>query len=329
MGFVWEHGSMILAAKAASSSVASLPYRWVGAGANGFLATSDSTAANSWTTRTSSFGTSQIFWVESNGIDNWVAVGAAGKLATSPDGITWTQRTSSFGTTDIKVVNYANNIWVAGGVSSGGTPKFATATDPTGTWTQRTSGFSSGDIQGITFGAGLWAAISSTGEIRTATDPTGTWTLRTSTLTASAGAGTAIRYCSQQNVFVAGFDSGTTGAFASSTDGITWTARNSPVSLLGASGGGRFCNNSSAIITAFTTSTDFDIASSTDGATWTDRTPAATNVVYGQPGVDGNGLIVLPYGQSTLAQSSSDGTTWTAITGPGSFIEIISHSTGL
>ena len=28
----------------------------------------------------------------------WVAAGASGMLATSPDGINWTQRTSSFGT---------------------------------------------------------------------------------------------------------------------------------------------------------------------------------------------------------------------------------------
>ena len=29
----------------------------------------------------------------------WVAAGDAGKLATSPDGITWTQRAPGFGTT--------------------------------------------------------------------------------------------------------------------------------------------------------------------------------------------------------------------------------------
>jgi len=318
---------MIIAAKGVAASSSGLPYRWVAAGISGYLGTTDSTSATTWTTRTSSFGTTQINDVKSNGVNMWVAVGDAGKLATSPDGITWTQRTSSFGTTNILCIAYGNGIWVAGGTSSGGTPKFATATDPTGTWTQRTSGFASGDIDTITFGNGLWAAISSTGEIRTATDPTSTWTLRTSTLTASSGFG-AIRYCAAQNIWVAGFDSGTTGALASSTDGQTWTSRDSPTSLI-TSGGGFYINNNSVIAaTIFKTGPTVDIITSTNGTTWTDRTPGATASVMGRPGVDGNGLMVLPFGLGN--QTSTDGTTWTANAGQyPNFANVVANSAGL
>ena len=66
----------------------------------------------------------------------WVAAGASGLLATSPDGITWTQQTSSFATTTIRAVAYDGSQWVAAGTSG----KLATSPDGI-TWTQQTSSF--------------------------------------------------------------------------------------------------------------------------------------------------------------------------------------------
>ena len=66
--------------------------------------------------RTSSFGTSTINGI-AYGNSLFVAVGAIGKIATSPDGITWTQRTSSFGTNNIIAITYANSLFVAVGAS--------------------------------------------------------------------------------------------------------------------------------------------------------------------------------------------------------------------
>lgn len=310
---------MILAARAVAGSAPSLPYRWVGVGGSGFLATSDSATASSWTTRTSSFSTTSINKVAANGFDYWVAVGDAGKLATSPDGITWTQRTSSFSTSGIYGVAFGNSVWVAVGDSG----KLATASDPTGTWTQRTTGFSgSVGIRSVFFGNGLWVAINDSGEIRTATDPTSTWTLRTSTLTV----GDDVRWCSGQSVWVASGDLGATGALASSTDGLTWTSRN--VNVAPAQGSLGLISNSSVIVFNFLDSSfDIDIETSTDGTTWTNRTPARTNLAYGSGGVDQSGFIVLP-SNSNFVQTTSDGTTWTSRTGPTTACDSISHSVG-
>ena len=65
----------------------------------------------------------------------WVAAGASGMLATSPDGINWTQGTSSFGTTILTIAH--NGVqWVAAGDSG------LLATSPDGiNWTQGTSSF--------------------------------------------------------------------------------------------------------------------------------------------------------------------------------------------
>ena len=62
--------------------------RYVAVGASGKLATSSD--ALTWTLRTSSFGTTAINDVYSNGTV-FVAVGDLGKVATSSNGLTWGQ----------------------------------------------------------------------------------------------------------------------------------------------------------------------------------------------------------------------------------------------
>lgn len=310
---------MILAAKACSSIVGG--YLWVAVGNTGQLSTSESGTASSWTARTSSFGTTDILFVKSDGFGSYVAVGNAGKLATSPDAITWTQRTSSFSTSNITGVAYGNGVWVAVGASG----KLATATDPTGTWTQRTTGFSgSVDITGIYYGNGIWVAINASGEIRTATDPTSTWTLRTSTLTAG---NMPPRYNTTGSIWTAGIDGNvSTGALASSTDGITWTARNTP-NTTSITPRGYVVSNSTIIVVAYLMGS-FDYATSTDGITWTDRTPATSNASCGQGAVDANGFMVIPRASGTV-ETSSDGITWTSRTGPASVaVSCICHSSG-
>jgi hypothetical protein len=172
---------------------------------------------DSWTQRTSSFGTTSILSVAyGNGV--WVAVGSSGALATATDPTgTWTQRTSSFGATSIRSVAYGNGVWVAVG-SSGA---LATATDPTGTWTQRTSSFGATTINSVTYGNGVWVAAGNAGALATATDPTGTWTQRTS----SFGATTINSVTYGNGVWVA---VGGSGALATATDPTgTWTQRTS------------------------------------------------------------------------------------------------------
>jgi len=79
---------------------------WVGVAAFGGLYTAvDPTAP--WTGRTSSFsgtGINSVDYSASLGI--FCAVGDAGKIATSPDGITWTQRVNSFDIVGIHTVSW-------------------------------------------------------------------------------------------------------------------------------------------------------------------------------------------------------------------------------
>jgi len=292
-----------------------LPYLWVAGGFNGGLSTGSSTtfADGTWTSRTSSFGTDPIYGVASNGTSLYVAVGDNGKLATSPDAITWTQRTSSFGTSTIKHVAYGGGYWVA----VGQTAKVAYSTDGIN-WTQKTTGIGSGFVNRVAWGNGLWVIGNSNGELWTATDPTGTWTSRTSTLTQIS----FIHYAPSQSVWVACGDTGTTGALASSSDGLTWTARNSTFNI--SSGTGLFASNSSVIAHYGSDgSLSVDIQTSTNGTSWTNRTPGTTSdLIYGPNcASDDSGLLVLN------AQTSTNGTSWTTKNGPPDFI-CLCHSSG-
>jgi hypothetical protein len=172
-------------------------------------------ALQTWTTRTSGFGTSVINSV-TFGAGLYVAAGRDGKITTSPDTVTWTSRTSNFGADQIRSVAFLNNLFVA----VGGARKISTSTNGT-TWTARTSNVT-GTFTAVTdvaFGNSLFVAGADSGEITTSPDGT-TWTLRTS------GFGiTGIQGVSFGNgIFVA---VGGDGKIASSTDGITWALRTS------------------------------------------------------------------------------------------------------
>ena len=239
-----------------------LPYRWVAVGEQGKMITSDSSTFATLTERTSSFGTTNIRGVQSNGTSMYVAVGHDGKLATSSDGITWTQQTSSFGTTWIYAIAYGNGVWVAVGDAG----KLATSTDGT-TWTQRTSSFGTSDIFCVAYGNGVWVAAGASNKLATATDPTGTWTQRTNTHNSTIE---AVAYSAGLGIWVTGADSGTTGALQSATDPTgTWTARTSSQSLFSeevvrlVAAPGRF------ILYAATTNRWIY---STNGTTWTTST---------------------------------------------------------
>lgn len=293
-----------------------LPYQWVAVGSSGELFTSTSTtvATGSWTSRTSSFGTTVINNVASNGTSLYVAVGEGGKLATSSDGQTWTQRTSSFGTDNISGIAYGDGYWVAVGANT----KCAYSTDGI-TWTQNTTGLS-GAIGTASWGNGTWIVSGGAG-LYTATNPTGTWTSRTSTISSPG----RTLYFKGQSIWLAGADTGTTGAFASSTDGITWTARNSPVSLFSATAS-FVANTTVAAVGFFSASLTMDIASSTNGTSWTDRTPATTSVLTINGASDDAGLLV--YLSGATVQTSSNGSTWTSQSSASGNLLNICHSSG-
>ena len=154
--------------------------RWVAVGFLGKCMTSDDDGVT-WTARTSSFGSSQIgavVWASS--LSLFVAVGASGKIATSPDGITWTQRTSTFDSSGtIYAIAWDGTTLVAGGATAAAAPEIETSTDGT-TWTSRTPGGSTYPLS-MAAGRNLFVSGRTAGEIWTSSDSGVTWTQVTET----------------------------------------------------------------------------------------------------------------------------------------------------
>lgn len=247
-----------------------------------------------WTTRTSNFGTTQIFSV-AYGNSLWVAGGKSGQLRTSTDAVTWTTRTSNFGNTGIDSIAYGNSLWVAGGYAG----QLRTSTDAI-TWTTRTLNLGNQRIHSVAYGNNLWVAGGTNGQLRTSTDAI-TWTTQTSNFGASAIFSVAYG----NNLWVA---AGYTGQLRTSTNAITWTTRTS-----------NFEESYSQIL-----SVAYDnnlwvaagyyglLSTSTNAITWTTRTSnfgtsPIQSVAYG------NNLWVAGGNYGEL-RSSTDAITWTTRT---------------
>jgi hypothetical protein len=182
---------------------------WVMAGDYGILATS--TDCVSWTTRTSTFGTSNIYEVAYNGSNLWVAVGYSGTLRSSTDGITWTTRTSGFTTNNIYTVCSGTPTakWVIGGQNN----NVRSSTDGI-TWTARTGGFAAGEaIVAARWATSKYVAAGDYGRIASSTDAV-TWTSRYMAATGIM----CLEFLNSTWVCSDGY-----GIVRSSTDAITWT----------------------------------------------------------------------------------------------------------
>jgi hypothetical protein len=98
---------------------------WVAYGADGKMATATN-PTGTWTSRTSSFGTDEIFDVAYGADGVWVAVGGGGKIATATDPTgTWTQQTSGFSTSAVKAVGHGKWWVIVGGDGKVGTSSWA------------------------------------------------------------------------------------------------------------------------------------------------------------------------------------------------------------
>lgn len=204
---------------------------------------------NTWTTRTSTFGTTNIFAL-TFGNNTYIAAGASGQLRTSTDSITWTTRTSN-ATTILRALTFGNNTYVAAGDSG----QIRTSTDGI-TWTTRTSNLND-LIRALAFGNNTFVAAGDAGRLNSSTDGI-TWTTRTSNFSATSN---ILSLTFGNGLFVAG---GGGGGLSTSTDGITWTARTSGITnnILSL----HYFNN-----LYFYGSPGAVIGTSTDGITWTTR----------------------------------------------------------
>lgn len=232
----------------------------------------------------------------------FVAVGSAGVIITSPDGVTWTPRTS--GTAyNLVGVCWASGIglFVACGSDSGGL-NTEIRTSPDGiTWTQRYTAATPPTLSGVCSNSAgtVVIAYGSAGAMFSSTNGT-SWTSRTSQFSSD----NILQASWNGSLFVA---VGGSGKVSTSPDGITWTARTSGTAngLIGVAANpstGRCvaCGATGTVIT------------SADGINWT--TPGTLNNVGSgnliQVGFGDGIFIVGPFSSGTNYWVSSDGVWW-------------------
>jgi hypothetical protein len=87
---------------------------WAVGNGIGQISTSPSTAKDSWTLRTTGFGSEAIYGLVYDG-SKFIAVSGSGNIRTSPDAITWTARTSNAGSNSLSKAVYSNGVVVAVG----------------------------------------------------------------------------------------------------------------------------------------------------------------------------------------------------------------------
>jgi len=174
-----------------------------------------------WSQQVSSFGTDYIRAVCHNKSDLWIIVGAAGKLATSPDGRDWTQRDSKFGAEYIRCVGYSipDSLWIIGGPD-----KSAKSSDGINWELFNTYIGSMHSVvhNGLTGEDGLWVAVGAVGKIRTSPDAV-TWTPRSSPFGNEQIWDVAYSVPDSLWVIVAN-----NNKIATSSDGFDWTTRTGP-----------------------------------------------------------------------------------------------------
>jgi hypothetical protein len=170
-----------------------------------------------WTQRTAMGG--DVKSIQYNGSNLYVAVGAGGRISTSPNGITWTARTSGTANTLVKVA-YGNGLWVAVGYNG------TLTTSPDGTtWTVRTSNMSTNDIYNVQYANSIWVAVgagggaTNTGGIIYSTDGT-TWTRKSQSLSVG-GTYTALAYNGTN--WIVGCGQNTNNLIYASAPSGTWT----------------------------------------------------------------------------------------------------------
>lgn len=292
------------------SGPAQLPpnVRLVAAGRSGKLATSPDGAT--WTARTSSFGTSNIYGVcYSPQLRLFVAVGAGGKIATSSSGVVWAQVTSPT-STQINCITWSATLGLfVAGVNDGSVLASVDGTN----WTQYTTPFGSTPILAIAWSPelSLFAAVGSPlGVVCTSPDGVN-WTSRSGTLGTYP---TGVAWNGVLGLFHICGGAGGSSAHGHSSDGITWAAWGTgPTDT--AVGPAGFTAASSDVAFLVTGGTNGHYNTSPDGVTWTSRVATVAiptsfvrsavldlYLVVGYTGFGGTGAI----------STSPDGVTWTA-----------------
>ena len=273
--------------------------------------------ANNWTARNTPFGSNTINAVaygNVGGTNYYVAVGAAGNLATSTDSITWTSRTSNFGSNAINNIAYGTIGGTGYFVAVGASGTLATSTDAI-TWTTQTSGFGSTAINAIGYGNNTFIAVGASGVLTTSTDAI-TWTTRTSGFSTTAINAIGYGTVGGTNYFVAVGASGVMTT-ATTADLATWTSRTSGFGTSNINGI-TFGNGIFVATGAGSLSAGGLISTSTDAINWTNRVhPTGSGGVWVSYGVIGSTNVFIINSSNTNSVSySNDGITWSQRSAP-------------
>jgi hypothetical protein len=256
-------------------------------GSAGVSITAIPSTAAMWNPADSAFGTSAVnhaAWGGPEGNKKFVAVGAAGKIAWSPDGKTWKAvpeeiGQSRFDTAAVNGVAWGGPAGSEKFVAVGASGKMAWSANginwtaiPAGTGNATTATFGTTDINGIAWGGPegneKFVAVGASGKMAYSSDGI-TWTA----IAAGTGIGQSSFGTSAINRVAWGGGKvvavGASGKIATSTDGTTWTAVTDTPFLTGAIkdiawGNGKFVAVSAGVI-----------AWSTDGSSWTQVGPTS------------------------------------------------------
>ncbi|HET9554903.1 MAG TPA: hypothetical protein VFP50_18200 [Anaeromyxobacteraceae bacterium] len=271
----------------------------------GYGACSTSPDGVTWTSRTMPAGnyTGVTF-----GASLYCAAGSAG-AATSPDGITWTARTSpAFG-----ALVWSGTQFVGVGVTS------ACATSPDGiTWTARTGTLNS--PSSVAWNGSIYVAVSQNYGTDSAamamSSPDGiTWTARTIGIGGySSHAYYEVAWTGTKFVAVGFVQSGATvyPGYATSTDGITWSAA-AAITTAQTGAATALALNGGTVVAAWTAGGNFVSAINSGGSSWNVYTTGGA----GSMSIESAYWVGDKYvavGQGSGCATSPDGITWTART---------------
>lgn len=239
--------------------------------------------------------TNQLNGVAFDGIVNWVVVGAAGSIYLSTDTVTWAKQTSPT-TGTYQAVCYGNGLWVA----VDGNGNIVTSPDAIN-WTKQFTGTSS--LFGVTYGNGTYVAVGGAGRLYSSPNGT-TWTLRTNPY-GSTYAFRGVVYGG--TIFVA---TGSNGKIIASGDGATWVTRSNGDTIT--SNGVAY--SGSVWTSALSTNSPGKVDKSTNSTTWNAISVNGFSSTFGAIVYTWNQWVLVGGRNSPaelLIYTSPDATTWT------------------
>lgn len=287
---------------------------WLIVGSDNYIATSTDTGAT-WTSRNSAVvPTSTISWNAACWTGSqFVVVGSDGRIITSSDGISWVAQTSGVSSELLSIAHSGSN-YVAVSTSDILTSSNATS------WSAASLPNGIDILYGVFWENSKFIA-SGRNDVIESSDNGSTWTQTLVSLD-----NTTVTYSSSLDIYVMMGNSGLTSSnlyYYTSTDGISWTLRNTSAAAGSVNIYDVKWHATDAIFVAV--GSGGTIITSTNGTTWTARTSGTSSALYCSFYDESSEDIIV--GGAADVLYSTTGTSWTAATSPGVAIYGISFHT--